>query len=481
MSVLEHLEPKNVFSIFEQLCAIPHGSGNTRAISDFCVNFAQSRGLAVRQDELNNVVIWKKASPGYEDHPGVILQGHLDMVCAKEPDCTIDMAREGLRLQVTEDGWVTADGTTLGADNGIAVAMALAVLADDAIPHPPLEAVLTVDEETGLLGAAGLDCADIKGRRLLNIDSEEEGVLTVGCAGGARCDIVLPLVRQEAEGVLCSLALENFTGGHSGIEINKGRGSTNQLMGGLLRRLMEKLPLRLTSLEGGKFDNAIPNHTAAAFLLPAGQAEDAKALAETWWAEVHPTLAADPGAKLTFTLKGTQRLPALTPEDGSRFLRLLDEMPSGVQAMSRELPDVVETSANIGILCLKEAEGCITVSVRSSINQVWQKMMEDMEATAKAYAASYRAYGAYSAWEYKEDSVLRPLVAALYRELTGRDAKVETTHGGLECGLFSEKMPGLDSVSFGPDLQEVHTPRERMSIASVQRTWAFLLKILERL
>ena len=197
MSVLEHLEPKNVFSIFEQLCAIPHGSGNTRAISDFCVDFAKSRGLAVRQDELNNVIIWKEASPGYEDHPGVILQGHLDMVCAKEPDCTIDMAREGLRLQVTEDGWITAQGTTLGSDNGIAVAMALAVLADDAIPHPPLEAVLTVDEETGLLGAAGLDCADIKGRRLLNIDSEEEGVLTVGCAGGARCDIVLPLVRQH--------------------------------------------------------------------------------------------------------------------------------------------------------------------------------------------------------------------------------------------------------------------------------------------
>ena len=481
MSVLEHLEPKSVFSVFEQLCAIPHGSGNTKAISDFCVDFAKSRGLAVRQDELNNVIIWKEASPGYEDHPGVILQGHLDMVCAKEPDCPIDMAREGLRLQVTEDGWITAQGTTLGSDNGIAVAMALAVLADDAIPHPPLEAVLTVDEEIGLLGAAGLDCSDLAGRRLLNIDSEEEGVLTVGCAGGARCDLSLPLPRQEADGVLCRLALENFTGGHSGIEINKGRGNTNQLMGELLRRLMEKLPLCLTALEGGKFDNAITNHTAATFLLPAGQAEEAKELAEAWWAEVHPTLVADPGAKLTFTVDGVQHLSALSPEDGGRFLQLLGEMPNGVQAMSKELPDTVETSANIGILTLREAEGCITVSVRSSINRVWQKMMENLEAIAKTYGASYRSYGAYSAWEYKEDSVLRPLLASLYRELTGKEAKVETTHGGLECGLFSEKLAGLDSISFGPDLQEVHTPRERMSVASIQRTWAFLLKILERL
>lgn len=481
MSVLENLEPKPVFSFFEQLCAIPHGSGNTKAISDFCVAFAKARGLAVRQDAHNNVVIWKKASHGYEDHPGVILQGHLDMVCAKEPDCPMDMAKEGLRLQVTEDGWVTADGTTLGGDDGIAVAMALAVLADDAIPHPPLEAVFTVDEEIGLLGAADLDCSDIRGRRLLNIDSEEEGVLTVGCAGGARCDMTLPLARQEAEGVLCSLSLEGFTGGHSGIEIDKGRANTNQLMGALLLRLLEKLPLRLTALEGGKFDNAITNRTAAAFLLPAHQAAEAKALAESWWSEVRPALAADPGANLTFTLGEAQRLPALSPEDGGRFLRLLAALPCGVQAMSRELQGVVETSANIGILRLEEREGRITVSVRSSVNQVWQRMIEDLENTAKAAGAAFRSYGSYPAWEYKEDSVLRPLLVSLYRELTGKEARVETTHGGLECGLFSDKLPGLDSISFGPDLQEVHTPREKMSVASVQRTWAFLLKILEQL
>ena len=481
MSVLENLNPKIVFSFFEQLCAIPHGSRNTKAISDFCVDFAKSRGLAVRQDEHNNVIIWKKASPGYEDHPGVIIQGHLDMVCAKEPDCPIDMIKEGLQLEVTEDGWVTAKGTTLGGDDGIAVAMALAVLADDAIAHPPLEAVFTVDEEIGLLGASDLDCSDIKGRLLLNIDSEEEGILTVGCAGGSRCNITLPLIRHETEGVLCTVALENFTGGHSGIEINKGRANTNQLMGVLLRHLRKELPLCLTALEGGKFDNAITNHTTAAFLLPADLAEKAREMAEAWWQETAATLVADPSGKLVFTVGGAQSAPAISPEDSSRVLALLEVLPNGVQAMSKELPDVVETSANIGILKMQEADFVITVSVRSSVNHVWQKMIQDLEATAKTSDAAFRAYGSYPAWEYKQDSTLRPLVAEIYRELTGKDARIETTHGGLECGLFSDKLPGLDSVSFGPDLQEVHTPREKMSIASVQRTWEFLLKILERL
>ena len=481
MSVLEHLNPKSVFSIFEQMCAIPHGSGNTKAISDFCVAFAKSHGLAVRQDTHNNVIIWKNASPGYEGHPGVILQGHLDMVCAKAPDCPIDMAKEGLQLEVTEDGWVTARGTTLGGDDGIAVAMGLAVLGDDNLVHPPLEAVFTVDEEIGLLGAADLDCSDLKGRLLLNIDSEEEGILTVGCAGGSRCDMLLPLTRQETEGVLCTASLENFTGGHSGIEINKGRANTNQLMGVFLRHLSKELPLCLTKLEGGKFDNAITNHTTAAFLLPADLAEKAREMADAWWKETQPTLASDPNGKLTFSVGETQHAPALSQEDSSRILRLLEQLPNGVQAMSKEIPDVVETSANIGILHLRENEFLATISVRSSVNQVWQKMLEDLKATAAAAGASSQVYGSYPAWEYKQDSTLRPLMASLYRELIGRDPRIETTHGGLECGLFSDKIPGLDSVSFGPDIQEVHTPREKMSVASVQRTWEFLLKILERL
>ena len=481
MKKLCGLEPQSVLSVFEALCAIPHGSGNTKAISDYCLSFARNHGLKARQDEHNNIIIWKNASPGYENHPSVILQGHLDMVCAKEPDCPIDMAKDGLELEVTEDGWITAKGTTLGGDDGIAVAMALAVLGDDTLAHPPLEAVFTVDEEIGLLGAADLDCSDLKGRLLLNIDSEEEGILTVGCAGGSRCDIALPINRKETKGVLCTVSLEGFTGGHSGIEINKGRANTNQLMGVLLRRLLQEVPLSLTALEGGKFDNAITNHTTAAFLLPDDLADNARQAAEAWWAETKPAWSADPEGRMVFSAGESASRPALSPEGSGKVLELLEQLPNGVQAMSKDMPDMVETSANIGILHMGDTEFKATVSVRSSVNHVWQQMIQNLDATARSFGASFRSYGSYPAWEYKPDSTLRPLMATLYRELTGHEPRVETTHGGLECGLFSDKLPGLDSVSFGPDLQEVHTPREKMSIASVQRTWTFLLKILERL
>ena len=275
--VLRPLEPRGVFRFFEDLAAIPRGSGNTRAVSDYCAAFARERGLRVRQDEKNNVVIWQEGTPGYEDHPAVILQGHLDMVCAKDPDCPVDMTREGLRL-AAEDGFVFARGTTLGGDDGIAVAYALAILDDKTIPHPPIEAVFTVDEEIGLLGAAALDCGDLRGRRLLNIDSESEGILTVGCAGGGSCDFVLPLSAGHGCGVLGRVSLSGFTGGHSGTEIHKGRGNAIALLGRLLERLSAVCPIRLQSLQGGKQDNGIPAAAEAVFLLSGEDREKAAPL-----------------------------------------------------------------------------------------------------------------------------------------------------------------------------------------------------------
>ena len=480
--VLDHLQPQQVFRFFQALCAIPHGSGNTKAISDYCVAFAKERGLQVRQDAEDNVIIWKDASQGYESHPAVILQGHLDMVCAKEKDSPVDMERDGLRLMVTDDGFLTADGTTLGGDDGIAVAMALAVLDDNTIPHPPLEVVFTSGEEIGLLGAAALDCSDLKGRLLLNIDSEQEGVLTVGCAGGSRCDMERPLETGHSCGVCCSLLLSGFAGGHSGIEIDKGRANTNKLMGSLLNRLTEQFPVQILQLSGGKFDNAITNHTSALILAAYDQAEAVQEAANAWWAETRGAYAVtDPAGTLSVSISGEACANAVTPEDSRLVAQWICAIPDGVQAMSREMPNLVETSSNLGILHLEQGQLRITASVRSSVNQVWKNQLIQLEAIAGQYGASFSSRGSYPAWEFKKESTLRPLMAEIYRELYGAEPVVEMTHGGLECGIFSEKLPGMDCVSFGPDLEEVHTPRERMSIASVERTWRYLLEILKRL
>ena len=269
--VLANLEPKSVLRFFEELCAIPHGSGNTAAASDWAVDFAKTRGLRYRRDEAGNVVIWKDASPGYEDHPAVMLQGHLDMVCVAEAGVDHDFTKDGLELAVDGD-WIRARGTTLGGDDGIAVAMAMAVLDDDAIPHPPLEAVFTVDEEIGLLGATALDCSDLKSKYLLNIDSEAEGILTVGCAGGARCDLHIPLPAEAASGDVFTLSVSGLPGGHSGAEIHKNIPNANRV----LARCLTSLPgVRLISLHGGEQDNAIPGQAEARVLLPAGGADSA--------------------------------------------------------------------------------------------------------------------------------------------------------------------------------------------------------------
>lgn len=275
MGVLSHLEPKAVFHYFERLCAVPHGSGNTKIISDLCVTMAQELGLQYRQEECNNVIIWKGASPGYENAAPVILQGHMDMVCAQTEDCPKDMAREGLDL-ATDGQYVWAEKTSLGGDDCIAVAAIFAILADDSLPHPPLEAVITVDEETGMDGAVALDCSDLKGRRLLNLDSEEEGVFTVSCAGGLRADCFLPAVKEPLDGETCfTVTVSGLQGGHSGAEIDKGRGSANDLISRVLYSAIERLgALRIADLRGGQFDNVICSRCDAVVAVPAGKAAD---------------------------------------------------------------------------------------------------------------------------------------------------------------------------------------------------------------
>lgn len=478
--VLQHLEPKAVFHYFEQLSRIPRGSGDTQAASDWCVRFAREHGLPCRQDELGNVVIWKSASPGYEDHPAVMLQGHLDMVCVKDAGVDHDFERDPLALYVDGD-FVKARGTTLGGDNGIAVAMAMAVLADDAMAHPPIEAVFTVDEEIGLLGAAGLDCSDLKSRLLLNLDSEDEGILTVSCAGGARCDITGQLPLEEAVGAVCTLTIHGLQGGHSGMEINKGYANANKLLGDCLSKLAPCAPLRLQSLSGGLQDNAIPKEAQAVFLVPEGDAAPLQAIVDSWCKAAAAAYPAEPGLSAHLTAGPAVQAPALSQEDSRKLIELLAEYPNGVLAMSQDIQGLVQTSLNLGILELKAGAYQLSSSIRSSVGAEKEALSARLEQLAVRYGADFGQRGEYPAWEYRKDSLLRETMVRVFREQYGCEPKVEAIHAGLECGLFAGKMEGLDAVSLGPDMPDVHSTRERLSISSTQRTWKYLVAVLSAL
>ncbi len=465
--VLSHLEPGNVFRFFAELSRIPRESGHTDAVSAWVEDFARARGLRCRRDELGNVVIWKDASPGYEGHPAVILQGHTDMVCVQAPGTDHDFEKDPLTL-VLDGDWLRAENTTLGGDDGAAVAMMLALLDDDAIPHPPIEAVFTVDEEIGLLGAAGLDCSDLEGRMLINLDSEDEGVLTAGCAGGARCDLTLSLPMRPASGKLCTLELTGLPGGHSGAEIHKNIPNANRVLAQCLQTLPDA---RLVSLYGGEQDNAIPDRARAVFALPEDQTESAPE-------KFHELTS---GAACSFTWAGHAPADALSPEDTRRAVSLILSAPNGVQAMEPDLPGQVRTSLNLGILRLEEGRLRLTWSVRSSAGAEKEKLIEALKALADGCGGTFNRRGDYPAWEYRPASRLRDVMVRVYRERTGKEPVVETIHAGLECGLLAQKLPGLDAVSIGPDMRDIHSPRERLSIPSVRRTWEYLLAVLAQL
>ena len=476
MSVLEHLEPRGVFRFFEEMCAIPHGSRNTKAVSDWCVAFAKERGLEHYQDTSNNVIIIKEASPGYEDAEPVILQGHLDMVCEKEADCGKDMDREGLDLAVDGD-YVYARGTTLGGDDGIAVAMALAILDADDIPHPRLEAVFTVDEEIGMLGAAAMDVSMLKGRQMLNLDSEAEGVFTVSCAGGNVTTCRLPVVRAPFEGRALTVTVGGLRGGHSGTEIHKGRANANMLLGRVLQAMAAAADLRIIEVNGGLKDNAIPIQSAARVL--AADAQAARAAAE----EMARILAdeyrvTDPGVTVTVTDGGNGE--AMDEASTKKVLCMLTCLPNGVQVMSADIAGLVQTSLNLGILATEEAEVQASFCLRSSMESQKEMLKARLGCLMEQLGGSVEFFGEYSGWEYLADSPLRERMVEVFTEQYGKAPQIEAIHAGVECGIFSGKLPGLDCVSCGPDLLEIHTPRERMSISSVQRVWAFVLEVLRR-
>ena len=475
---LNGLQPEGVFYWFEKLCAIPHGSGNTKRISDFLVSFAKEYGYPCEQDALNNVIIYAPATPGYEEKAPVILQGHMDMVCEKDEDCPINMEEEG--LDVTHDGqFVFARGTTLGGDDGIAVAYALAILSDRTIPHPALEVVITVDEETGMEGAACIDLSRLKGKQLLNIDSEDEGIFTVSCAGGARSTICLPIERRAVYGPCVRLTVEGLQGGHSGVEIHKKRANANKVMGEFLGRVQQLMPLCITKLTGGAKDNAIPRSCQVTLVALGMYIERINDVAEALQKEIRENYD-EPYAIVRGDDVDALGGNALTTECTAKVIALLNAAPNGVQSWSEDIPGLVQTSLNLGIATLSDRLE-LTFAVRSSVNKEKEELLVRLKELAKFYDAEYTQRGEYPAWEYKKDSSLRDTMVKVYTGMYGKAPQVVAIHAGLECGLLSEKIKDLDCVSLGPQMHDIHTSREKLDIASTQRVWEFLLETLKQL
>ena len=453
-----------VIEIFKELCSIPHGSGNTGAISAHIAAFAENLGLACIRDEADNLIVKKPGTKGYEDHAPVILQGHIDMVCEKDPDVDFDFEKDSLVLR-RQGKYLSATGTTLGADNGIAVAYTMALMESKNIPHPPLEIVLTSDEEIGMLGAAALDTTPLAGRIMLNLDSEEEGIFTAGCAGGVRLRLSVPVAREAATAPAYRLTVSGGSGGHSGAEIHRGIVNVVRLAASCVKAADG---LRLIDLAGGGKDNAIPSRCVIDFTLEnEAEIEKMKAVFDTA-KEAHK--ASDPN--LTFAWEKIEAVLALDAESTAKALRLLTETPDGVQAMS-PLAGLVQTSLDDAVHA--------TFLVRSSVNREKAELREKLEAFAAELGGASDAAGDYPAWEYREKSPFRDLMVDEYDKLFGKYPKVEVIHAGLECGLFSGKLEGLDAVAIGPEMHDIHTPRERLSIPSAKRTWAFIKRILKAL
>lgn len=469
--MLDDLTKGRVFHYFSKIASIPHGSGNTAALADYCLKFADDNKLDGKKDEFGNVLIKKSASSGYESHPTVILQGHLDMVCEKTPDCNIDFKKDGLKLSLDGD-LLSADGTTLGADDGIAVAMILAILENKELCHPNIEAVFTVDEETGMLGAENFDASALCGKTLINIDSGEEGVLTVGCAGGAKIDIKLPMSTEKNSRTAQKVTVSGLLGGHSGIDINKGRINADMLLGKFLKEL--PFEYRLVSISGGFKDNVIPNLAECIIACDDDLTSYTAEFAKNNYTENDPDMAI-----------------AVTPADGisacydgdstDKSVKFLSAIKFGITAMNPDIPNAVQSSQNLGILTSNADEICAVLSVRSSVAADKQAMLDELKAVSDNLGAEMSTHGHYPAWEYRKDSLLRKTMESVYLKLYGSSPTVEMVHAGLECGLWGEKIKNLDAVSMGPDMWDIHTVNERLSVSSTKRTYKYLCEVLKEI
>ncbi len=478
--MLKNLKPKQVFHYFEELTAIPRCSGNEKQVSDYLVNFAKERKFKVYQDKALNVIIKKPGTAGYEKSAAVIIQGHMDMVCGKSEKSSHDFAKDPISLKIDGD-FLRASGTTLGADNGIGVAYGLAILDSKDIPHPPIELLITTDEETGMHGAASLKTAHLTGKTLLNIDAEEEGVFFVSCAGGRiLMSEFTPRWKKTSNSGL-RINVSGLKGGHSGLEIVEQRANAIKLLGRILDAARKAGSFYITTISGGSDHNAIAKEAQVTVAADASVLKKIKAVVIGFSKELKKEFAsADP--KLQVAVASVDKVA--TCLGGGSTERLIDFLliaPNGVQSMSPELENLVESSLNFGVLEQSDKFINITISVRSSVSSIGEEITRRLEALAKMVGAKTSRTSEYPAWHYQADSKIRDLCVSVYKVVSGNDASIRAIHAGLECGLLKEKLPETDMISFGPNLYNVHTPDEHLSIHSVANMWAFLTAILAKL
>lgn len=491
---LEQMDYKGILKYFGEIAKIPRGSGNEGEISNFLVTFAKSQGLEYTKDSANNVIMIKEASEGYENNPAIMLQGHMDMVCEKRKESTHDFLKDEIKLVVDGD-FLHADGTTLGADNGIAVAYIMSILSDQTLKHPRIEAVITTDEEVGMNGAKALDLSKLQAKHLINLDSEEEGYLLASCAGGLTGTSNLPIRRVTEYGKQIKVSIGGLKGGHSGMDIVKNRTNATKLLGRLLFDLREVTSFGVLHMEGGYKDNVIPREAFAELLVTNeetkknGQAceqglveqynEIRTKIAEITAVYQKELSGSEPDLQITIEEMETGEFNPLHPISFEKVLFMLIHMPYGVQVMSSNIEGLVESSLNLGIFRLEEDKAVFCNSVRSSIGSYKHYLSDRLNYMVSFLGGEYYVRSEYPAWEFKKDSPLREHLKKIYHEMYGKEMKVEAIHAGLECGLIYEKMPGIDAVSIGPDIFRVHTIEERLDIPSAIRVYQYLERVLE--
>lgn len=482
-NVLKDLKPYDVFKYFEEITQIPRGSGNEKGISDYLVAFAKEHNLEVIQDEALNVIIKKPGTSGYENAPIVIIQGHMDMVNEMNQGTVHDFDKDPLKLRIEGD-MVYATGTTLGADNGIAMAYALALLAAKDISHPPIEVLMTTDEETGMSGAMALKAEHLDGRILINIDSEEEGKLLVSCAGGVRVSTKLPITWEpiSEEKVIAAVRVRGLKGGHSGMEIHKGRANSNKLMGRFLYDLQGALSYDLCSLNGGAKNNAIPREADAVLALKAEDADALKAMAESWNVVLKNELkASDPEVNIQIEVTRDRYDKVFSKETTKKAVQLLYLIPNGIQTMSMEIPGLVQSSTNLGVVTTTAYEVSFDSATRSSVRTLKEDIVYQAKIVAEVVGAKFSTQSDYPDWQYDADSKIRRVFEKVYKDVTGNEPEIVAIHAGVECGLFKEKFGDIDMISFGPNLYDVHTPDEHLNIPSTERMWDYLLAVLKEI
>ena len=477
------LESTRVFSFFRKICAIPHGSGHTEALSRYCIEIAQAHGLWYRQDEIGNVLIQRPASPGFENAPAVVLQAHLDMVCVRT--ASPENAEE-LPVRIHQDGdMLMAEDSTLGADNGIGIAYILALLTQGGGEYPMLEALLTVDEETTMAGANAFDVSWLQGRRMINLDSEEEGYLLAGSAGGIALDCSAPpqiIQRSFHTGMYVELQLSGLEGGHSGLDIHKGRGNAIRALAELLLQADGELDYLLCSLSGGRFSNAIPDEAHCQLVMEYENLPHLSALVGCWEANLCQNLNR-PEIRLSFSVH-TQESPQVngfSNEFAHRWLSFVTQVPNGLQRMDDHVPHMVSLSTNLGILHLDDQICQACFALRSNVESEKENLLHQMVLMAKDFQFATSAHDEYPCWEYRKNSLLRDCAYQVYAKITGHPPVVTTIHAGAECGIFCGKLPDLDCISIGPDIWDAHTINERTSLSSVGRVWQFLQALLKEL